>query len=577
MARRTTVLLNADIRTMDARRPRAEACSFSKGRILDIGAERAVLARAGADADILDAGGRTVLPGFIDCHTHFLSLGVWSRRLDLSASRNLSDVLDAIRNRADRTVKSEGTVDAPHLSAGSVTMRGVDASPFMAGSVKSEGRKLNGEKRHAAGWILGRGWDEAKWPDKRYLTRRDLDAASPDRPVMLIRVCGHLATLNTKGLKALGSVIGEKDVDRSTGIIREGALERARYHLRPGLDEMLAGLQHSLGLAKRLGVTSVHDIIGLDKLAAYETAHRQRLLTVRATLHFEARDFMDLVKRGGHTGQGGPLLRIGGMKLYADGSFGARTAALKKPYADGAGGKGGLLHADAQLREVVRKAEQGGFQLLIHAIGDRAARQVVSAFASTLRASTRLRHRIEHLELPGKAELGRMRKLGLWASMQPNFVGEWGRPGGMMEYRLGKRRLGLADPFKKVLRAGVPLVFGSDCMPFHPLYGIHSAVNAPFADQRLTVGEALAAYTRDAAAASFEEGFKGTLSPGKAADLVVLSKDPFGHPASIRDIDVAATFFDGRLIWSGGRRAPLTAPGRSEATGAAPRSGSDPG
>jgi predicted amidohydrolase YtcJ len=563
MARRTTVLLNADIRTMDARRPRAEACSFSKGRILDIGAERAVLARAGADADILDAGGRTVLPGFIDCHTHFLSLGVWSRRLDLSASRNLSDVLDAIRNRADRTVKSEGTVDAPHLSAGSVTMRGVDAPPFMAGSVKGKGGKLNGEKHHAAGWLLGRGWDEAKWPDKRYLTRRELDAASPDRPVMLIRVCGHLATLNTKGLKALGSVIGEKDVDRATGIIREGALERARYHLRPGLDEMLAGLEHSLGLAKRLGVTSVHDIIGLDKLAAYETARRQGRLTVRATLHFEERDLLELMKNGARPGQGGPLLRIGGMKLYADGSFGARTAALTRPYADARGERGHLLHRDARLRDAVLNAEHGGFQLLIHAIGDRAARQVVSAFEKVLTGPTRLRHRIEHLELTGKAELVKMRRLGLFASMQPNFVGEWGMPGGMMESRLGKARLRRADPFKRVLRSGVPLVFGSDCMPFNPLYGIHSAVNAPFPGQRLSVMEAIAAYTRNAAAASFEEGFKGTLSPGKAADMVVLSDEPFERPGKINNMRVEAMFFDGRLLAVKDRGAPLKASGLS--------------
>jgi len=332
-------------------------------------------------------------------------------------------------------------------------------------------------------------------------------------------------------------------------MITERALELARRHLRPSMEEMLAGLERSLALARRLGVTSVHDIIDLDKLKAYEAARESRRLSVRACLHFEQGDFLRLLRTGNRTGLGGPHLRIGGMKLYADGSFGARTAALEAPYSDAPGKRGALLISDRDLRAVVRDAELAGFQLLIHAIGDRAARQVVSAFSSTLGTPTRLRHRIEHLELPGKAELAQMRDLGLWASMQPNFVGEWGMPGGMMEARLGKARLRRADPFGKVLRAGVPLVFGSDCMPFNPLYGIHSAVNAPFPDQRLTAGEAVAAYTRDAAAASFEEGFKGTLAPGKAADLIVLSADPFRNRGKIRDIRVEATIFDGRTVW----------------------------
>jgi predicted amidohydrolase YtcJ len=513
MAQRTTVLLNADIRTMEPNGRRAEALSFSGGRITGVGPERAVLAGAGADARLLDAGGRTVLPGFIDCHTHFLSLGVWSNRLDLSGTHGLSDVFEAVKNRAFGGAKRRG-----------------------------------GKGKQTSHWILGRGWDEAKWPGGRYLTRQDLDSVSPERPVMLIRVCGHLATLNTRALEALGGKIGREGVTRSTGIIRERALELARYHLRPSLDEMLAGLARSLGLARRLGVTSVHDIIDQNKLAAYERASREGLLTVRATLHFEERDFEWLLKAGVHPWQGGPMVRIGGMKLYADGSFGARTAAIAEPYADDRKEMGALIHPDAHLKRAVREAEQGGFQLLIHAIGDRAARQVVGAFASTLKTRTLLRHRIEHLELPEKPELARMRKLGLWASMQPNFVGEWGQPGGMMEARLGKRRLERADPFKAVLRAGVPLVFGSDCMPLNPLYGIHSAVNAPFPDQRLSVGEAVAAFTRDAAAASFEEGFKGTLAPGKAADLVVLSSDPFRNPGSIKDIRVETTIFNGRVM-----------------------------
>jgi hypothetical protein len=211
--------------------------------------------------------------------------------------------------------------------------------------------------------------------------------------------------------------------------------------------------------------------------------------------------------------------------------------------------------SDKDVRSIIRTAERRRFQLLIHAIGDRAVTQVISAFSSVLgneskvsSQGTSLRHRIEHLELVTKAELALMRGLGVIASMQPNFVGEWGAPGQMMEARLGKR-YERADPFWRVLDAGVTMVFGSDCMPFSPIWGIHSAVNAAFPAQRIGVEDAIAAYTRTAAAASFEEGFKGVLAPGMAADMVILSGDPFRNPSRIERIDVGATIFDGRLIW----------------------------
>jgi hypothetical protein len=489
---------------MDEKEPHAEAVSFSNGRILDVGTEKAVLRRAGSNVRIFDAGGRAVLPGFIDCHTHFLSMGVWSGRLDLYGMRSRSEVLGAVKKAA-------------------------------AGKTRRE-------------WVLGRGWDETIWPGSACLTREELDAAAPRNPAMLIRVCGHLAVLNSKGMALLGGRMGAEGVDRSAGLITEGALEKARCHLRPAPEETAAGLEYSLSLAKKRGVTSVHDIIDIPKFRAYEAARCSGSLSVRACLHFEKSAYSELLRMGLHSGWGGPLVRIGGMKLYADGSLGARTAALREPYSDAPSERGVLLHSAAGLRSVVRHSEKSGVQLLVHAIGDRAVERVVSAFSSAIGGRSRVRHRIEHLELVDRPGLARMRRLGLWASMQPNFVGAWGLPGGMMESRLGKRRYRRADPFRTVLGAGVPLVFGSDCMPFSPLFGIHSAVNAPFPAQRLTVEQAVAAYTRDGAAASFEEGFKGTLVPGKAADMVILSEDPFRNPKAIRDIRVEATIFDGRVM-----------------------------
>jgi len=503
-AEKPTVLLNAHVVTMDEKRPRAEAIAFLKGRIICVGNERAVRAKASSGAKVLDAGGHIVLPGFIDCHTHFISMGVWGNRLDLSGTASLDDVAGAVKKKAALLRPGE--------------------------------------------WVLGRGWDEAKWKDGRYLDRRDLDPVSPDNPVMLIRVCGHMAALNGRGLALLAGKMGSRCVDRRSGLITEGALERARHHLRPSPEELAAGLERSLRLARRLGVTSVHDIIDIPKLRAYEAARCDGSLTVRACLHFEQREFSELLSIGLYSGWGGALVRVGGIKLYADGSFGARTAALKESYSDSAGNRGELLLDDGQLKRTIRNAEAHGIQLLIHAIGDRAVGQVVSAFSSALRGPSRLRHRIEHLELAGRPQLARMRKLGLWACMQPNFVGEWGWPGGMMDARLGKR-YEEADAFRRVSDAGVPLIFGSDCMPFSPLYGISSAVNAPFPAQRISVEQSIACYTSRAASSSFEEDLKGSLSVGKAADMVVLSDDPFRRPSTIGELRVDATIFDGRVIW----------------------------
>ncbi|MGQ9583559.1 MAG: amidohydrolase [Thermoplasmatota archaeon] len=519
------LLLNGVIRTMDPSNPEAEAVGIDGHTIGFVGSESAALKWAGPGTRRVDLGGRVVLPGFIDCHTHFMSMGVWKNRLDLSGARSVEEALRLVRTTARKTPKKE--------------------------------------------WILGRGWDEARWPEHEFIDRRDLDGAAPDHPVLLIRVCGHLAALNTRALTRLGRRIGSGNIDRAAGIITEGALERARQILRPSRAEMTSGLMTAMRAAHRLGVTSVHDIIDLPKLRTYLDALRKGTLSVRATLHIERRDLGALAGMGLCLGRGGPRLRLGGAKLYADGSLGARTAALNEPYADDAGNRGRLLLPAARLASIIRRAEREGVQLLLHAIGDRAVEQVVGAFSAALReapvhsareslsaapsggtAPTRLRHRIEHLELVSQPELHKMRELGIWASMQPNFVGKWGAPGGMMEERLGKR-FGQADPFRKVLDSGVPLIFGSDCMPFSPLYGIHSAVNAPFKAQRLRVEEALAAYTRTAAAASFEEDLKGTITAGKAADLTILSGDPFRAPNHIKALRIEGTVLDGRFVWKG--------------------------
>ncbi len=532
---RRTLLLNCTVRTMDPSNPEAGAVGIDGERIGFVGSEEAALVWGGAGARRVDLEGATVLPGFIDCHTHFLSMGVWRGRLDLSRARSLEEALEMVSAGAKRTPKGS--------------------------------------------WVLGRGWDETRWTEGRFIERAELDDAAPGHPVLLIRVCGHMAVLSTRALSRLARCIGRHAVDRTRGIIVEGALERARRALRPSREELALGLKRAMRAARELGVTSVHDIIDPSRLRTYIDASLEGGLTVRATLHFEGLAVEERARMGPHPRWEGRVLRAGGVKLYADGSLGARTAALWEPYADDPRNRGRLLHPMSRLVSSIKRAEREGIQLLVHAIGDRAIEQVVGAFARALGSrpslprpasgggrteegrrgpapsplpapGTSLRHRVEHLELVSRAQLSEMRELGVWASMQPNFIGEWGGPGGMMEARLGGR-YERADPLRWVADSGVPLVLGSDCMPFSPLYGVHCAVNAPFQAQRLRVEEALAAYTRAAAASSFEEGLKGAIAEGMAADIAVLSGDPVREKGRIKELRVDHTILSGRFVWGG--------------------------
>jgi predicted amidohydrolase YtcJ len=431
-------------------------------------------------------------------------MGVWGGRVNLSQARSASEVLKAVGTRARESKEGQ--------------------------------------------WVLGRGWDESKWSDTKYITKKDLDAVSPKNPVLLVRVCGHMCAVNSKALSLLEGKLGKRGLDGRTGLLTEKAVEQALEAVKPTFEEMLEGLERSTVQAHRLGVTSVHDIIDRHKLMAYSALYGRRELGIRTCLHFEEGDMRDMARLGIKTGYGNHFLRAGGIKLYADGSFGARTAALTQPYSDDESTKGELLFDQEKLRTIIRTCERTGLQVLVHAIGDAAVDRTLKAFSFAQMKPTRLRHRMEHLELVDGKGLDIMERLSLWASMQPNFVGEWGMAGGMMHSRLGKR-YEQADPMKRVLDSGVPLIFGSDCMPLSPLYGIHSAVNAPFRDQKLDVADALAAYTATAAGASFEEDFKGTFAPGTAADMVLLSDDPLEKPARISRIRVEATVIAGRPVW----------------------------
>jgi len=415
-------------------------------------------------------------------------------------------------------------------------------------------------------WILGRGWDEHKFTDdKRYPTRYDLDHASKDHPILIVRICGHMASANSLALelskpsRKTEGIDVDPDTGELTGLLFEGAARMAVYDKAPSFDEMSAGLLAAIREAHRLGVTSITDFVTADMVRAYQELHRRGELKIRAAMSLRCSDTshsgysIDVLEAMGvHTNFGDETLKITSVKLAVDGSLGAHTALLSEAYSDDPEKLGAPIDDLDRIRSCTRRAHISDFQVAIHAIGDKAVDYAIETVDEALRAKQRLdhRHRIEHCELTNDSQLRRIRELGIVASMQPNFVGVWGRPGGMYETRLGKERLQRCNMYRWMLDNGIPICFGSDGMPFNPMLGVWSAVTHPIEAQRLTAAEALQCYTLGSAYASFDEEIKGTLEVGKLADMAILSANPLTVPEEdIKDIQVEMTIFNGEIVY----------------------------
>ncbi len=471
------------------------------------------------DAEVIDASGKTVLPGLIDAHCHFLMMGLGLLRyIDLSGAKSLQEALEMVRKRVEETPKGQ--------------------------------------------WVLGRGWDESNWPERRYITKEDLDPIAPENPVMLVRICGHLISVNSRALELAGitaetpnppgGLIDKGPDGEPTGILRDARGLIERVIPPPTEEEALEGLKRACDLALRLGCTSIQDA-GLNPfaLSVYQRAWEMGILKVRAYLMLAEEAAEAAERLGIRTGFGDEMLKIGSVKLLADGSMGARTAALFEPYADDPSTRGIFTLEPEELRRLIREAHSRGFQVAVHAIGDRGIEEVINAIEEALRENPRRdhRHRIEHCEVLTPNQIERIRELNLIASMQPNFVGNWSGPGGMYEARLGPERLRRNNPYRALLDEGVHVAFGSDSMPFHPLYGIWSAVNHPIRESRISVVEAVRCYTWESAYSSFEEHLKGSLEPGKLADITIVDGDMIAEPDRIKDMEVYMTIVGGRILY----------------------------
>ncbi len=502
------LLEHANVVTLDPNKPRAEAVLCRDGVIEAVGSSEELeeLVREG---DVrFDCGELTLVPGFVDSHTHFMAMGLNALRVDLTEVTDRDGMLEALRRRAGDTPEGE--------------------------------------------WVYGVGFDETGWEgDQALPSREELDRVVSSRhPVVARRICGHVGVANTMAIEGIGE--GWDEVDPDSGLLLEDVVLRLTEVVGVTDEEARRAVDVATGLAYRNGVTSVVDMADLRTLRTYLDLATSGGMGVRVFSTVQARDLpiIESAEIGAHRGGDIGMFRFLGIKAFLDGSLGARTAALGAPYADDPedqGNVGRLLFTHEELRGLVRRCEDAGLQLFLHAIGDRAIETALEAIEAEAATGNPLRHRIEHLECPSSAQLDRMKELRVVASMQPNFVVQWSGPGRMNERRLGPERARRAEGLRDVWSRGIPLAFGSDCMPFGPLYGLQGAVHHPAEEQSLPPMVALRAYTEGSAWSVHAEDWLGTIEPGKAADLALIDQDIDTSP-DLRQASVVLTVLGGFIV-----------------------------
>ncbi|MFO7991010.1 MAG: amidohydrolase [Thermoplasmata archaeon] len=446
----------------------------------------------------VNLSGATVLPGFVDAHTHLIGMGLNIDRVDLSEADSI-EVLKFI--------------------------------------LEEELEKQKGED-----WLIGIDFDESGW--KRgagYPTKGLLDKISEDVPIIIKRVDGHVAVANSAALERID--VDDENIDVENGLLLEEAAFKLNEYVGITKEDRKKAIENAIERAHTLGVTSVHDIVDKEGWEAYEELSEEKDLDLRVRCYILEED-----SEGYEPGNRGDYLALNGIKIFVDGSLGGHTAALEDDYSDDPGNNGMLLLEQEEIEEVIKDAEERGMQLMAHAIGDRAISTLLDAYESTAVRARELRHRIEHAEMLYEENIRRIRDLNIILSAQPNFAYKWSMPDGMNEKRLGKERLQKCNPFWDTQRSLVKMAFGSDTMPMSPLFGVFSAVNHPILEQRISAYNALQCYIKNSAYAGHDEKQFGVIEDGMKADFVVLSENPLDSE-NIHDIEVLMTVVNGKIVY----------------------------
>ena len=525
------IIINANVHTMDGSRPTASAIAVLGNRIVAVGANDEIKQLAGSTTTSIDAQGQLVLPGFNDAHVHFMSGGFQLSSVDLRDADTPEEFADRIRDFAARNPRDR--------------------------------------------WITGGDWDHERWPQANLPTRHLIDRFTPDTPVFVNRLDCHMALANSLTLKLAGVTRDTPDPDggvivrdengEPTGVLKDAAQSYVWKIFPPrSFDERIAAARAATDYAASLGVTSVQDMSAGADVGVYQTLHDRGELKTRIYAVWPLPNWERLARTGVRAHFGSPMLRTGGLKGFADGSLGSTTALFFDPYLDEPDTCGlpsdEMFPAGAML-DRVRGADQAGLHILIHAIGDRANDQIISIYEQVTEehGDCDRRFRIEHAQHLRPQDIARFARTRVIASMQPYHAIDDGR---WAEKRIGPQRARTTYPFRALLDAGAMLAFGTDwtVAPLNPLHSIYAAVtrrtidgkhpNGWIPEQKITVEEAVHAYTVGSAYAEFQENEKGSIAPGKLADIVMLSRDIFKiDPVEIEQVRVMTTVMDGRVVY----------------------------
>lgn len=526
------IVTNALIWTGDPSRPAAAAFAVRDGRFVFVGDDHA--AWRGPDAHTVDAGGLRILPGLIDAHMHLISGGLLLSRLNLRDAADRAAFIEAVAARA-RTLRP-------------------------------------GE------WLLGGGWSTESWPDSTQPTKEWIDPVSPDNPVLLRRMDIHGALANSAALKIAGidrdgpadppggKIERDPRTGEPTGILKEAATELVSKHVPPvSRAQQLSALKAAIREAHRHGLTAAHTMSAWSDLAVLDEARAAGELTLRVRFCVSEDDWRAFIPKA-RDFQGDARLRVFGLKQFADGSLGSRTAYMAEPFSDNPPEKadwrgllGAALEKPGELQRMCNAVDAAGFGSVIHAIGDQANHLVLDAYAEAQRVNGPRPDRcmrIEHAQhlLPG--DIGRFASLGVIASMQPLHKADDGR---YAEKAVGAERCRTSYAFRGLLDAGACLAFGSDwpVVSLDPFQGLHAAVTGRTLDgkvfvpeQNITVEEALRAYTAGGARAGGDEDRLGRIAPGYFADFVLLDSDVLAAAGDdLTRVTVKETYVGGRRVW----------------------------
>jgi predicted amidohydrolase YtcJ len=526
------VIVNGRVRTMAPARPNAEAIAVYGNRIMAVGTSEEMRKLAGPGTRIIDAKRQLVLPGFNDSHVHFLSGG---------------------------------------FQLSSVDLRDAGSPEEFAARIKAFA-----EKRPAGRWVTGGDWDHERWSGAKLPVKELVDKFTPNTPVFVSRLDGHMALANSLALKLAGVtrqtpdppgglIVRDPKTGEPTGVLKDAAMSYVwKVIPESSFEEKLAAARASTDHAARLGVTSVQDMSAGNDVGVYQTLLDRNELKTRVYAVSPLSSWERLAATGIRAHFGSAMLRIGGLKGFADGSLGSTTAFFYAPYSDApetSGLAGDEMFPEGAMLKRVQGADRAGLQIMIHAIGDRANDQILSLYEKVTgeNGSSDHRFRIEHAQHLRREDIPRFGRSKVVASMQPYHAIDDGR---WAEKRIGKERIKTTYAFRSLLDSGATLAFGTDwsVAPLNPMLSVYAAVTRRTLDgknpkgwvpeQKISVEEAVRAYTVGSAFAEFQESVKGTLMPGKLADLVILSRDIFEiDPIEIEKVKVVMTIMDGRVVY----------------------------